>query len=165
MHDLGNPPVTYLIGRSGEADVVLEDMSVSRRHAELVAGRDGAWYLTDRASSGGTYRLDAEGWAPIRQEYVHPGERLRFGSFECTLDHLLRGLSTGSTAPFEAVASRPAAAPEPLLQGDTPHPPGATASEPAGDEPGAGTPVRDDRPAGAVRRDPGTGEILSMEDE
>ena len=159
MHDRGHSPVTYLIGRGGEADIVLEDMSVSRLHAELVAGRDGTWFLTDRASSGGTYRLDAEGWAPIRQEYVHPGDRLRLGRFECTLDDLLRGLTTGS------VASRPATAPEPLLQGEATHPPGATAPEPAGGEPEAGTPVRDDRPAGAVRRDPVTGEILSMEDE
>lgn len=165
MHDSDSSPVTYLIGRSGEADVVLEDMSVSRRHAELVAGRDGSWYLTDRASSGGTCRLDAQGWAPIRQEYVHPGERLRFGSFECTLDDLLHGLSSTTVAAIEAVASSPATGPEPLPQDDLPHPPGATAPEPAGGEPGAGTPVRDDRPAGAVRRDPGTGEILSMEDE
>ena len=165
MHDAGNSPVTYLIGRSGEADIVLEDMSVSRLHAELVAGGDGAWYLTDRASSGGTYRLDAEGWAPIRQEYVHPGERLRFGRFECTLDDLLRGLSPGSVAASEAVASSPATTPEPLPQGDAPHPPGAAAPEPAYGEPGAGPPVRDERPTGAVRRDPGTGEILSKEDE
>ena len=166
MHDSGHSPVTYLIGRSGEADIVLEDMSVSRLHAELVAARDGAWFLTDRASSGGTYRLVAEGWAPIRQEYVQPGERLRLGRFECTLDDLLRGLSAGSAAPFEAVAPRPAPAPEPLPEGDPPHPPGATAPETAGGEPGEeGTVVRDDRPAGAVRRDPGTGEILSMEDE
>ena len=166
MHGSGHSPVTYLIGRSREADIVLEDMSVSRLHAELVAGRDGTWYLTDRASSGGTCRLDAEGWAPIRQEYVHPGDRLRLGRFECTLDDLLRGLSTGSAAALEPVASRPATAPEPLPQGEAPHPPGATAPETAGGEPGEeGTPVRDDRPAGAVRRDPGTGEILSMEDE
>ena len=166
MHGSGHSPVTYLIGRSGEADIVLEDMSVSRLHAELVAGRDGTWYLTDRASSGGTCRLDAEGWAPIRQEYVHPGDRLRLGRFECTLDDLLRGLSTGSAAALEPVASRPATTPEPPPQGDPSHPPGTTVPEPAGGEPGEeGTPVRDDRPAGAVRRDPGTGEILSMEDE
>ena len=165
MHNSGSAPVTYLIGRSGEADIVLEDMSVSRLHAELVAGRDGTWFLTDRTSSGGTCRLDAEGWAPVRQEYVQPGDRLRLGRFECTLDDLLRGLPAGSEASFEAVASSPAPAPEPLPEGDPPHPPGATAPETAGGEPEAGTPVRDDRPAGAVRRDPATGEILSMEDE
>lgn len=166
MHGSGDSPVTYLIGRSGEADIVLEDMSVSRLHAELVAGTDGTWYLTDRASSGGTCRLEAQGWAPIRQGYVRPGERLRLGGLECTLDDLLRGLPPGSGAAFEAVASRPATAPEPLPQGDDlPDPPGAAAPEPAGGEPGEGTPVRDDRPTGAVRRDPGTGEILSMEDE
>ena len=153
MHGSGSSPATYLIGRSGEADVVLDDTSVSRRHAELVAGRDGTWFLTDRASSGGTCRLDAQGWAPIRQEFVHPGERLRFGSFECTLDDLLRMLPPESATEGEATASRPAAALEPL------------AHEPAGDEPGPGTPVRDDRPMGAVRRDPDTGEILSMGDE
>ena len=165
MHDSGNTPVTYLIGRSGKADIMLEDMSVSRLHAELVAGRDGTWYLTDRASSGGTCRLDAQGWAPIRQAYVQPGERLRFGGLECTLDDLLHGLSTGSVAVAEAVASSPATPPEPQPQADTPHPPGATAPEPAHAEPEAGTPARDDRPAGAVRRDRATGEILSMEDE
>ena len=150
MHESGRPPATYLIGRSGEADIVLGDTSVSRRHAELVAGRDGMWFLTDRASSGGTCRLEAGGWAAIRQAFVHPGERLRFGGFECTLDDLLRMLPPESVTECEATASSPVAALEPL------------AHDPAGDEPGPGTPVSDDRPAGAVRRDPDTGEILSM---
>lgn len=132
-------PVTFLIGRSREADIVIDDATVSRRHAELVAGADGTWYLTDRGSSGGTWRREAGGWVPIRQDFVRAGERLRLGGFECTVDELLRRIPGGGA---------PAA-------------PG-----PAGAGPGTGgAPARDDRPAGPVRRDPETGEILSGEDE
>ena len=149
MHDSGNSPVTYLIGRSVEADIVLEDMSVSRRHAELVADRDGSWYLTDRASSGGTFRLDSQGWVSIRQEYVHQGERLRFGGFECTLDDLLDRLPSASgAAAVEVVVSSPEMAPD-LADGEL----------------GPGTPVRDDRPAGDVYLDQDTGQVHSMEDK
>ena len=128
---------TYLIGRSSKADVVLGDSTVSRLHAELVRATDGAWYLTDRGSSGGTYLRDAKGWTPVRQEFVRPGDRLKFGGFECSVDELLRRISSG-----EPGASRP---------GDGP--------------PGSGSPIRDNRPAGPVLRDPVTGEVISAEDE
>ena len=130
-------PTTYLIGRSTEADVVLGDTTVSRLHAELVVAVDGTWYLTDRGSTGGTYRRDAGAWVPITQGFVRTGDRLMLGGFECTLDDLLRRI--------------PGA-------GGAAHGSGAGGS-------GAGEPVRDDRPEGQVRRDPWTGDILSVEDE
>ena len=133
-------PVTYLVGRSAEADIVLADATVSRLHAELVRAADGTWYLTDRGSTGGTHRLDAGGWVPIVQGFVRPGDRLRLGGLECTLDDLLSGIQGG------AGAAGPAHGP--------PH--GGS---------GTGSPVRDDRPDGPVRRDPRTGDILSVEDD
>ena len=130
-------PATYVIGRSTKADIVLSDPTVSRLHAELVRSGDGTWYLTDRRSSGGTYRLDAGSWMPIEQDFVRPGDRLRLGGFECTLDELLRLIPAG---------------------------PG-TAPGSVDDGPDAGPTVYDGRPAGPVRRDPITGEVLSTEDE
>ncbi len=128
---------TYLIGRSAEADVVLTDGSVSRLHAELVRGKDGTWYLTDRNSTGGTYLQSGGEWVPVKQGFVRVGDRVMLGRFACGVDDLLRGISDGAPA--------------------SPGPEGA--------EQGSGTPVRDDRPAGPVRRDPVTGDILSVEDE
>jgi FHA domain len=42
------------IGRTPEADVFLDDVTVSRDHASLVH-RQGAWYLDDSGSLNGTY--------------------------------------------------------------------------------------------------------------
>jgi len=42
------------IGRSPDADVFLDDITVSREHALLVA-RGSAWHLDDRGSLNGTY--------------------------------------------------------------------------------------------------------------
>ncbi|MDE0702560.1 MAG: FHA domain-containing protein [Rhodospirillaceae bacterium] len=128
---------TYLIGRSTQADIVLRDSTVSRLHAELVRARDGAWYLTDRGSTGGTFLRSDRGWTQIRQEFVRPGDRLKFGNFECGADELLRWISTGEATPSGA------------------------GKEPAGQ----GSPVRDDRPAGPVLRDPATGDVISAKDE
>ena len=128
---------TYLIGRGAQADIVLSDSTVSRQHAELVRSKGGSWYLTDRCSSGGTYLRSGDRWTPVTQEFVRAGDRLKFGAFECSLDELLRRLPTGAEGP----------------------------SNVGGGLPEAGSPVLDDRPAGAVLRDPATGEILTAEDE
>ena len=132
----GSPP-TYVIGRSAQADIVFGDATVSRLHAELVKGRDGTWYLTDRGSTGGTYLWDEGSWVPVKQRFIGPGDRLMLGTFECGVDDLLRRIPGG----------------------------GEVAPGPPDGEPGEGSPVRDDRPQGPVRRDPVTGEILSAGDE
>lgn len=113
------------------------DATVSRLHAELVKGRDGTWYLTDRGSTGGTYLWDEGSWVPVKQRFIGPGDRLMLGTFECGVDDLLRRIPGG----------------------------GEVAPGPPDGEPGEGSPVRDDRPQGPVRRDPVTGEILSAGDE
>lgn len=43
-----------VIGRSDDCDVVLDDVTVSRRHAEVVRD-DNAWQLRDLGSLNGTY--------------------------------------------------------------------------------------------------------------
>jgi pSer/pThr/pTyr-binding forkhead associated (FHA) protein len=60
MHDLGDEVVT--VGRGRESDIFLDDVTVSRKHAEIVHG-DGGYRIRDVGSLNGTYvnrvRVDA----------------------------------------------------------------------------------------------------------
>jgi len=66
----------FVIGRTGECDLCLADLSVSRRHAELIRVQDG-WLLTDLGSHNGT-RLN--GWLVREPVPVRAGDRVEFGA-------------------------------------------------------------------------------------
>lgn len=85
---------TFVIGRSPDADIVLADASVGRRHAELVMTDDGRFHLTDCGGGGGTWRAVArqggeEVWERTRQSFVTASQPLRFGSYQVTVQELL----------------------------------------------------------------------------
>jgi hypothetical protein len=67
------------IGRAPDADVFLDDVTVSRNHAVLVR-RAGAWHLDDSGSLNGTYvnrrRIDS------RQ--LEDGDELQVGKYKLT---------------------------------------------------------------------------------
>jgi hypothetical protein len=67
------------IGRSPEADVFLDDVTVSRDHATLVK-RSGAWFLDDSGSLNGTYvnrrRIDSH--------KLDDGDELQIGKYKLT---------------------------------------------------------------------------------
>ena len=67
------------IGRSPDADVFLDDVTVSRDHAVLVH-RSGAWYLDDSGSLNGTYvnrgRIDSH--------RLEDGDELQIGKYKLT---------------------------------------------------------------------------------
>ena len=67
------------IGRSPEADVFLDDVTVSRDHAMLVK-RSGAWFLDDSGSLNGTYvnrrRIDSH--------KLEEGDELQIGKYKLT---------------------------------------------------------------------------------
>lgn len=73
---IGLGPHGAVIGRSRECEVVVDDSSVSRRHAEI-RPRGGAWVLRDLDSTNGT-RLD--GRRLERAEVIQPGDRIEVGS-------------------------------------------------------------------------------------
>ena len=60
MHDLGDDVVS--VGRGHESSIFLDDVTVSRKHAEIVHG-DGGYRIRDVGSLNGTYvnrvRVDA----------------------------------------------------------------------------------------------------------
>ncbi len=73
-------PARAVVGRGADCDVVLDDDSVSRRHAELARDDRGVYRLRDLESGNGTF-LDGK---PIGKEpaLVPEGARLRFGDVE-----------------------------------------------------------------------------------
>ena len=101
---------TLTIGRSRQADIRLEDASVSRLHAELTMPRGGCCYLTDRNSLRGTRVLRNGRWASHRRGYVDSDAKLRFGKCEVALSDLLKGKSSpdGAATPhYEPVSVKP----------------------------------------------------------
>jgi hypothetical protein len=72
------PPRGAVLGRSRECDVVLDDSSVSRRHAQLLPqGED--WTLEDMGSTNGV-RVNG---SPVRAPRVlRSGDRIELGSTE-----------------------------------------------------------------------------------
>lgn len=68
--------VRFLIGRSRDCDLCLTDLSVSRRHAQLVRREDG-WVVSDLGSHNGT-RLN--GWLVREPVRLSAGDRVEFGS-------------------------------------------------------------------------------------
>jgi pSer/pThr/pTyr-binding forkhead associated (FHA) protein len=64
-----------LIGRSPRCDLVLDDPTVSRRHAELVPADDG-WIVSDLSSTNGTR---VNGWR-IRRAAIALDDELMLGA-------------------------------------------------------------------------------------
>ena len=70
----------YILGRSDEADIKIDDRSVSRRHAEILVLKNQV-VIVDLESSNGTY---VNGEKIVMRE-VAPGETVRFGKIHCLL--------------------------------------------------------------------------------
>jgi adenylate cyclase len=69
------------LGRGGDNDVVLSDVSVSRYHAELIREADG-WYVQDLKSTNGV----EVNRVPVERAPVQPGDRLGIGVFDIGLE-------------------------------------------------------------------------------
>jgi hypothetical protein len=76
------PPQGALIGRSREADIVIDDSNVSRRHAELSPGGTG-WRIQDLGSTNGV-RVNGR-----QVDGPHPlesGDRIELGTVSITFE-------------------------------------------------------------------------------
>jgi Inner membrane component of T3SS, cytoplasmic domain/zinc-ribbon domain len=67
---------TVVIGRSQECELFLDDVTVSRRHAELVAV-DGGWELRDVGSLNGSYVNRRR----IEQQVLAGGDEVQIGKY------------------------------------------------------------------------------------
>lgn len=126
----------YTIGRQ-DADIVIDDPGVSKRHAELVRTGDGRFYLTDCASTSGTHVYRGGRWRTITQDFVEPQEKVAFGRRTFTPVELMGMLRSGEAG---AVAG---AGPPWMGSARGPDP-------------------KDKLPSGQVKRDPVTGDIVPV---
>ena len=106
-----------LVGREPTADIVVNDPSVSRRHA-IVERRPEGWAVFDQRSANGTWLDNVR----IEQALLQPGQQLRLGavSFEVQVPGAATPRGPGTIPPQPAVSPYgqpayppPAAAPAP----------------------------------------------------
>jgi adenylate cyclase len=124
------------LGRGGDNDVVLSDVSVSRYHAELIR-EAGGWHVQDLKSTNGV----EVNRVPVQRAPVQAGDRLGIGVFDVLLEKteprdvrspaiddtgpiltnatIVRPLAEFAAAYGLAGSSAPAAAPSPLSAQDT----------------------------------------------
>ena len=74
------------IGRHPDSDIFLDDVTVSRRHAEI-SHADGQFTVTDAGSLNGTY-LNRE---RIEKAVIHSGDELQIGKFRLVFLHEMLG--------------------------------------------------------------------------
>src|SRR5215218_4945644 len=72
------------LGRSREADIVLEDPNVSRRHAE-VRPSGGSWIVRDLSSTNGV-KVNGRRVDPNRPQSLKPGDVIELGTSRATFE-------------------------------------------------------------------------------
>jgi phosphoserine phosphatase RsbU/P len=75
-----------VVGRNTDAEVCLDDPTVSRPHAELVCGPFGRWWIHDLGSTNGT-KIDGR---QITERMLHHRDRVKVGDFEIEFRHTPR---------------------------------------------------------------------------
>jgi hypothetical protein len=96
---------SYRIGRVSDNDIVIEDPSISRAHAELTSLPDGRFSVKDLGSSNGTMIQGPDGWEMVDEATVEPDQPIRFGKRMATPTELV-ALAEASAPQAEAEASR-----------------------------------------------------------
>ena len=84
----------YAIGRDAAAAITIQHETVSRIHAEAIPLPDGRLYVTDCASTNGTFLNESGRWRRISQEFASAGAQLRFGEVEMNVSALLTRIAS-----------------------------------------------------------------------
>ena len=104
----------YTLGRDAEAAITVPHGTVSRLHAEVIPLPDGRVYVTDCASTNGTFVHEDGRWRRISQEFAGAGARLRFGEVELSVPALLTQIarlqSAGTAGAHEPGGAEPSTA-------------------------------------------------------
>ena len=123
---------TFTVGRDKTCDVPIADDSVSRVHADIWVGADGALMLADRGSSNGTSVIRNGVAFPVRQEVLQLSDQVRFGGVTLAVSEVVAaiesrnpGALTPPKGPPPPPPLPPSAPPPPVppLYGTSPPPP------------------------------------------
>jgi len=82
--------VAYSIGRDEGNDIVIEDLSVSRRHARIEELGDGRYMVIDLSSANGSYVEQSEDWQKFAEAEVTATEALMLGEYRTNARDLVR---------------------------------------------------------------------------
>jgi len=125
----------YSIGRSSDCDILLQDATVSKLHAELVVSKLNRLFISDCNSSGGTYVCNERGkFEKVSQTFIEPNQLLLLGEWQGTATFLLSQIVKQSSEHTGEHSDEQELMPS------------------------------NDLPSGRVRRDPVTGEIVAIEE-
>ncbi len=100
VYDLDQPVIK--IGRVGEMDIVIDNVSVSRHQADI-RKEAGSWVVLDMGSSNGTF---VNGERLTKPRTLQAGDEISMGKFSVFFERVL-----GDVAPTATGAQRVAAAP------------------------------------------------------
>ena len=83
--------VKYTIGRGADNDIIMDEPSISRLHAELIAEPDGRYRVKDLGSSNGTHIQHDGGWEKLDDAEIEidTGTTIRLGQSITTVADLL----------------------------------------------------------------------------
>jgi hypothetical protein len=131
-----------MVGRDPSCDIVVNDGSVSRKHARLEQ-RGGGWAVVDQGSANGTF-LDSQ---RVAETVLRPGQELRFGAvafqIEIEYDEVGATILTPMPAVTDAtVVQQAVAPPKPPARPHAPAPPphAPPSAPPRFDKPSAAPP-------------------------
>jgi hypothetical protein len=129
-----------VVGREPGCDVLVNDGSVSRRHARLER-RGSSWFVVDQGSANGTF-LDSQ---RVSDAVLRPGQELRFGAVGFRVEVLGDTPATDGTilAPMSGLPYPPAPPPRSVPAPPPPRPAGPppawpSPSTPSPPDPGPG---------------------------
>ena len=102
--------VLHRIGRDEGNDIVIDDSSVSRRHAQIEDMGRGRYRITDLGSANGSFVAQGGDWHQFSEAEITANERLMLGEFATTASELMRRVArsrpTGVTVMAEADETR-----------------------------------------------------------
>jgi hypothetical protein len=96
VYELDQPVIR--IGRGESMDVLIDNVSVSRRHAEI-REENGTWLLRDLGSSNGTF---LNGQRVTTEQTLRPGDEISFGKFSILFERVLSDPVTAEPSPAPA---------------------------------------------------------------
>ena len=118
----------FSIGRATTNDIVLDDMTVSRSHAEIEELGRGRFVLRDQESTYGTKILRDNEWIEVIEIEVAPQTMVRFGEYEVNVGEIINQVDGDATY----MPKRDAAAPvQPNSERSEVTPPPPPAAPPA----------------------------------
>jgi hypothetical protein len=97
--------VTYSIGRDEGNDIVIEDLSVSRRHARIEDLGDGRYIIIDLGSANGCYVEQSDDWHPFAEAEVLATEPLMLGEYRTAARDLIRRVAKPRPSGATVIAS------------------------------------------------------------